>query len=252
MSLTRELTIVSTSKDGREIVIQDSTGAYHVTTNPTGYGTPNRATTDTVFLYTTVTRYDNGFVASGHKNPGDLAILTGANYTLTMADMGGVATTPFPDGVLKIATYLMTDVVEATRTSAKVIEGADLSTLLLADSIAVFGEDGIPVFIAIDTSKPNLSTKIYLIKDVCIDGFTEVYPAYSSSEVVLNMAAGESALVTEIGKYADEGGCTDKDLELMLLYREKIAAEIKFSCKNYSAANLLAYSLYTRVKLSCS
>lgn len=252
MPLVRLLAINSISKNGGEIVLQDTTGAYNALNNLTGYGAPNAIVASATFLYTTLIRYDNEFAAIGLKTIIQPSILNQTTYILTMADLGGVATTMLPDGVLKVTTYLLMAAVAATKTSPKVIEGANLASLLLGDSIAVMGTDGIPVFVAIDTTKPNTATKIYTVTDICINGFTQVYPAYSSSALVLNLAAGEAALVAEIGKYAEAGGCSDKDSELMLFYREKVAAEIKFSCKNYSAANLLATSLYTRVKLSCS
>lgn len=83
---------VSFSSDGTQLVVQDITGNYNAETNPTGYGTPNRAISTNLILRWKL--YNNNIWS---VLPG----WTGAPYTITTLNLNLSTGSPqlLPDGV---------------------------------------------------------------------------------------------------------------------------------------------------------
>lgn len=99
------------SSDGKTFALQEDTGDYDASTNPTGFGTPNFARAEMGPIVTSTgilmevmlpgsSSWDYGLdVPITFINPGG----TGNNvFTISPADIGLTAGSPFPDGVYTV------------------------------------------------------------------------------------------------------------------------------------------------------
>jgi hypothetical protein len=101
-------TIVTLGTACDEVMLLDSTGIYDITLNPTGWGTPNPATSDITAAVLTVTEESSGAIYT-YDFTTDVADYLSGGLTITSLVLFGIATAP--DGYY---TYLVTLTVSGT------------------------------------------------------------------------------------------------------------------------------------------
>lgn len=110
MALTLALTSSNTSTV--QLTLTDSTGAYNVTTNPTGWGAPNIALTDVLYAYLVVTTPGGVVYPIDIINDLSIDFSTVAYdeliYNVTHDLLGGTVGTTLPDGIYEVTYQIST------------------------------------------------------------------------------------------------------------------------------------------------
>lgn len=223
------------------LTIKDSTGAYNVSTNPGGYGSPNPYNTPTQgFLlarYWTETSY-----LSTYLDPSEMTSLLGSGLSFGSATSANA----FADGVHQLKYLPLKD----TGATAVFTNGSKTVTVTGFD-ITTLGEAGAKYAAAFDGADPegeptlidwtgtNNSTTITL-KSVFL-GATGTYALQVAVEgdlkVKINKAA-EACIVGGIGKLAEVNcECIDNEKTLNKLIRWRFAADVKFDLLDYEGAH---------------
>lgn len=172
--LQLKLSKISFSADGTQLVVQDTTGNYNVDTNPTGYGTPNRAISANIILRWKLYNSKSWYVLPGW---------TGAAYTITTVNLGLSVTTPqlLPDGVefvQYLGLYSKSANFTVTAGSSRVgFTGLDFTNI---DYVAM-GSDLATIYKIVSRGSN------YLILDSCYEGSNSVEVAYDAQNADLQV-----------------------------------------------------------------
>ena len=202
MAVTLKLSS-SQSCDCKTLTLTDATGVYNVTTNPTGWGTPNIAFGDVlcaylkVFLPDHVTYYyvDVTSIFTGATTVADLI------FTLDMGDLGGAAGDKFDDGCY--------DVVYKVGTTADNPTLGDCSNGTLATSTVY-----IPIYCQVQCciiSKFSLVPNYYCC-DTCDNDYVEyVFDLWLMLKALQNANVTVSYVEFEKALSQAEDLCYNKD-----------------------------------------
>lgn len=233
MALIPKITVLAQDLEAyASVVLDDSTGAYNVSTNPGGYGAPNPATGDIVKALVLVTYLGGG---STYVPVTDIPLLQGAGYKLEH---------PFQEGVQKL-TYMPGI---SLPTNVVALEGNyefDLvnANSLLADVLAI-ELDGTVYWL--DKSKAFTASKGYVTTAFTKDytGATQ-YRYYATDVYTLWNEKGKLNLLKRIGAMACKPlDCTSQETDAVMAdYRKYLATADFFTAQDYSKAHNLAVAL---------
>lgn len=239
--LQLKLNKVSISADGTVLTVIDGTGAYDAGTNPTGYGTPNRAiSTDIILRWKLYNSPD--WIAIPGITGGDLA--TGIPITTVLLGQSGTAQL-LQDGVefvQYLGLYSKGDTVAVvTGTNRVDISNFTLSDFTGIDYIAL-GSD-LTIIYQIVSRGSN-----YLILDKCYGGdLTDetIYDAQNGDLFELVQTYSNQQLDSEVVSTTAEqlyGKQLDK-----LFYRmmRLFIAQARFEKADYYGSDLIMQQLYT-------
>lgn len=229
MGLTRKLTLQSVSTDGRTITIRDTTGAYNLDTNPTGYGTPNPATTFFAFVAIKAV-YLNGSLSWLFTTDAP-DFLSGSNYSITSALLPTPGDYPFIDGVLYLTSYAASTPETVTGTIGDTQITGSLTDFVGADSIIDTANN---VYI-IDTTQANDSSTIYLTTPL-IATITQARASYSAGCYVMVNAEFVCKLTSAVGSMAQTCNEDGWSAPLGDLLVKKFAADFEFASADYNGA----------------
>lgn len=252
-----ELITNGISKTATSVTLQDTTGAYNVSTNPGGYGTPNPAspasTTKAYILwrYWTDTSYGTPFTLSA----GNITSLQGAGLAITPL-MQGLSTDSdavFSDGIHQIK-YIPAQALAGTGTftaSSKIVVLSGSSGVAALQALG--GIVWVLVVIAgttyayeLDTTGTNDNTQLTLKTAVTVSsgaGATVIVGGEDDIKILINKAA-EACIVSSTGALADiPGSCLEVEATLNKMIRWQFAANIQYECEDYDGAHNLVVSI---------
>jgi hypothetical protein len=232
--LQLKLSKVSFSADGTQLVVQDTTGNYDVSINPTGYGTPNRAISANLILrwklYSSTT-----WIA--------LAGWTGAPYTITTNALG--LTTGIPG--------LLPDGVETIQYLGLYSKGANVTVANGSTNVIYTGLDFTGIDYVAFSSDLTLIYKIasrgtgYLTLDTCYTGSLVselVYDAQNADLQVLVQTYSNQCIDKEVAGTSVEEFCTGKQLEATFHKMMRLfIAQARFERTDYIGADIIMQNL---------
>lgn len=123
---------ITQASNCQSITLTDITGDYDVTTNPTGWGAPNPATTDCSSIVITIYDYYHVNETEYNVPAADIADVFDAGLTITADDIFGI--TSFPDGSY---TFIVTYTVSGTEYTYTVYKGFYCSALCCAKQMGL-------------------------------------------------------------------------------------------------------------------
>lgn len=249
------LSLIARAKDATTITLKDSTGAYNVSTNPGGYGSPNRTSPPSKVglkwrLWPDTAEYANIVI----EDSGVIGNLVGSGAVLTAAGLA-LTDSVFPSGVHQIKYYVFDTFVG---TVVNLIQDSKLVTLTSGGSplsynaaykavILLNGSDVLKSKIfMLDTSATWTSTTFYMTEawpDASITGY-HIQLATEADLKVLFTELAQACIVSTIGAYARRRRECDPEAvnTLMEMVAWKQAAEVKFDALDYDGAHdLLSY-----------
>lgn len=246
-----KLTLVSTSKTGKSLVLKDTTGVYDVTTNPGGYGVPNPYTVQISAV---------GCILR-HKLWNDPAWetlwLTGANYTALSAagyTFGSESNaTALADGVHQFK-LLPIKTVSSGHTFTNGSKTVNCPTF---DPNAL-GQAGLQYVIAANVSNQPVGdpieidwTGVNVLGTMTLltpwTGPTGTYTLWTSIEgdlkVLINKGA-EACITGAIGKLSEcTCDCSDAIRKLNQLLLWKFGADVQMDRKDYDGAHNMVVTI---------
>lgn len=252
--ITPVLNPISISKDAKTITLADATGAYDVSLNPGGYGTPNFTGPPTRVGFTV--RFWTDTVPFANK-----VIEDGSFITALLSDDGapvtyitlGLPTGYFSSGIQHFKYYpfeTINTVLSLTKNSklATVLSGTAPDTFNAAYKAICLVDGGDNLHsnvILIDRTQAITSTTFYM--DTAWTGDDTTMNMMISTEgdrKVLFTQMGEACIVSKIGYSAEKVRCDDKEIvKMMELVRWKLAAEIKYQKRDYDSAHKLMVAM---------
>lgn len=246
MALQIKLSQVSLSTDGTVLTVQDTTGAYNVSTNPGGYGTPNPATPTKVQL-----RWKTFFscvwaVVTGTYAYADVL----AGYGITTVSLA-LSTIPslFPDGINQVqylAGYLLTGSVTVLPGSTTVTVVDMDTSKLTAGMYLSFASDPNTLYYILSIA----STTIILETPYGGSNTTETcYQWYSTVLNVLVQTLGQNRINDRLCRVTVDN-LTDSELnKLLQLTMDELAASARYDIGDYAGADVLARRVASAVTL---
>lgn len=258
------LTSVTNAKDGSSLTIKDSTGAYNVSTNPGGYGTPN-ADEPTVVGFRVRYWADTDIYGSLVTDDTTiLAALLGAGFALTIEQLGE-SEADFSSGVHHIKYYPLEEVdtiVTLTKDSKLVtVTAGTAPSTWDSDYVGIVFNDGATlgtkVFL-IDRNEAITSTTFYLTEAWTDDTITgqAVMLAPEADLKILAVEEAQSCLVGRIGKLGKSCTCNEDEVDLLMwLTMQIFAAQINFDCADYTNAHNKIVNVHLQAdncKTTCS
>lgn len=243
------ITVLSISKSGKKIVLQDNTGAYEVTTNPGGYGTPNPDTPPVAvgfrfYKLNETTPYLN-FIS---EDIGFIADLVGAGVELNAETLGlGV----FPTGVTHIEYYVFQD----SDSVVSVVNGSKTITVT-SGTVPTAYDDALVGALLLNDSDEIQSNTLKISNKLA--GSFEIDSTWDETAtgwgIMLATQGTVKVLFTElptkcisekIGELASTDHCNDDVVQkLTTLSLWVLSAKVKFGKKDYTGANKLAVAAY--------
>lgn len=225
---------VSFSSDGTQLVVQDITGAYNADTNPTGYGTPNRAISANLILRWKLYNSNVWSVLPGW---------TGAPYTITTLNLNLSTGSPqlLPDGV-EFIQYLGLYDKSATGTvtagSNRVgFSGSDFTGI---DYIAL-GSDLTKIYKIISRGSN------YLILDSCYEGpnsTEELWDAQNGDLQVLVQTYTNMQLDDQVASTSAEQLYGEQLNNVFNRLMRLFIAQARFNKTDYYGADLIMQNLF--------
>lgn len=245
MSLARKIDLVSVSTDGTTITVKETTGAYSGS-NPGGYGTPNPATSDVLFILFDL-NYFNGDTSriSIGTSTGLPAYLAGGNLALSGLLVPDIASAvPFKDGVVTIKSWAVMTIQSASAiVGNNYITGTGLTPIITAGYMIIIGQQDI---YKVDTSKPNSPTQVWFTSSIAYPS-ASVSPVYLATTYALVTVEFNCKLVNAIAGMAQQ--CSDlyDSSSLSDLLVKKFSADFEFAAKDYSGADFTIHSAILRL-----
>lgn len=172
--LQLKLSQVSFSADGTQLVVVDTTGAYNSVTNPTGYGTPNRAISANIILR---------WKLYNSKTWVTLAGWTGANYTITTVALG----------LSQVINQLLPDGVEFVQYLGLYTKSANFTVTAGSNRVGFTGLDFTNIdYVAMGSDLTTIYKIVsrgsnYLILDSCYEGSNSTEVAYDAQNADLEV-----------------------------------------------------------------
>lgn len=241
------LTSPSVLKDGSEIFLKDSTGAYNGTTNVGGYGTPNADQPEVVGFSFRNWKDDAAYGTLVVADPDDItALFASDGLGVTREDLE-LTDDGFPAGVLHIKYYPLEDidtVVTLTKDSKTVlVTGGTAPTSFNAAYKAVVFYDGltrISTIILLDRTVTWDSTHFYLTAAWGgeTDTGIEMMLATEGDLKLLMSQMAEKCIAQKVGNLSLKEYCNREEIEKLTdMTIWKFAADVKFDCKDYGGAH---------------
>lgn len=235
--LQLKLSQVSFSSDGTQLVVQDTTGAYNADTNPTGYGTPNRAISGNLILRWKLYNSNTWVTLPGW---------TGAPYTITTVNLGlSASSVPqlLPDGV-EFVQYLGLYDKSATGTvttgSNRVgFTGLDFTGI----NYIALGSDLTKIYKIISRGSN------YLILDSCYEGLNsteELWDAQNGDLQVLVQTYTNMQLDDQVAGTSAEQLYGKQLDEVFYKMMRLFIAQARFEKTDYYGADLIMQNLFTQ------
>ena len=246
------LNLASYSKDGKSMVIQDTTGTYAASTNPGGYGSPNAEEPSVIAMsikYWEDTAVTGSFVTDSVES---VANILSTGLTLTADMFGGTADTQFSPGVHTLKYYPLetkTLVVQATNGSktVSVVSGADIPSGWNAGYIGiVFEKAGEYSKLYLIDRTATISASSFSLTEVFEGETANDYSVYIAPEADLKMLAtvpANECLVKSIGEFAEKCHSNEAD-ELTGMVMQMFAAQVDFNCGSFDTAHKKVYNIY--------
>lgn len=242
MALVVKNEFVGVNRDAAELYVKNTTGAYNVTTNPTGYGTPNTQVTDLTKIIFTLSSYTDKevykFLASSISN-----VTNGNTITITSETLGADAGLRFEDGMYDFNEY---DVTNSNLTFTTASAGNSFINLTAPinqtqfDTFNVLVDNNNNVY-NIDKSIPFNANRIDVVEPL-ITGITTLSFGYRSNLAILNA----TAMDYELGQMSTSiCGCKEEE-SLIKLYFHKAMAQIAKDNQDYQRANILVSGTFNR------
>lgn len=240
MSLARSIKLISVSTDGKTITIQETTGAYNVSTNPGGFGTPNPAISTFTTMLITGLYVNQTLIYLVITNSGTVQVFLGGDpqvLALTSELSPGVTGSfPFVDGVLKLTSYAKqaSVTISGLEGNAFITGAANLTPFLTAEYV-ITPDNAI---YQIDTDNvSNTTSKVYLKTSILVD-FAAGCPAFAASCYAMVKAEFSCKLVNAIAAMAGHGGDEDDKAGILAdMLVKNYAADFDFIAKDYIGAD---------------
>lgn len=251
---------LSVAKKALGITLRDITGAYDVSTNPGGYGTPNitsppEAVGFTFRQWDATTAYLN-FVTSDSADITELISSTGHEFLAT--DLG---LTKYLEGVNQIKYYPFDPVVASSTFS--VVAGSKTITLV-TPTLGLFDPttlDAAYVAVVLINSGGSFASKVLLLgdrTDWTTTTFTvdTAWAGATGTDYTLRLATEadlkilvkegtEACIAGKIGKLAKMDCCDRKVIDKLTdLTMWMFSAVVKLQCEDYQGANDLVLAAY--------
>jgi hypothetical protein len=243
--LQLKLNKVSMSADGTTLVVQDGTGAYNSVSNPTGYGTPNRAISTNIILRFKLFNSSNWIVIPGVTGS---SLGTGVSIDTTVL---GMSASPqlLPEGVEFIqylGLYSKGANMGVTAGSNKVTMGSFSLTDFIGINYIAFGSNLNQIY------QITSRTSTYLLLD-------QPYMGTLTSEVAYDAQNGDcyNLVQTYCNQQLDNkmaavcveqlfGTKLEKRMDLLI---QLFIAQARFENTDYYGADLIMQNLFTELLL---
>lgn len=253
---------LAVAKKALSVTLRDITGAYNVTTNPGGYGTPNIASPPGVIGLTfrqwdSTTPYIN-FVTSDSTDITELLASTGHEFLAE--DLG---LTKFEDGVNHIKYYPFEPAIASTTFS--VVAGSKTITKV-TPSGGVFdptalGDEYIAAILIDSGGGGAIASKVLLLGDrddwttttLTVDtawagitgtGYTIQFATEADLKILIKEST-EACIAGKVGKISKMDCCDRKVIDKLTdLTMWMFSAAVKLQCEEYQAANDLVLAAY--------
>lgn len=232
MALIRKSTLQSVSTDGKNIIVKETTGAYNVSTNPGGYGSPNPTTGFFSLVVLKLTYLDG---STTYLATADAAgFIGGSNYSINSTLLPVPADYAFKDGVLLITSYACSNLETVVGTVGnKFITGSASLGDFLDGTVVV---DPNNVIYTIDNTQTNTSSIVYITTPL-LTTITQARVGYIASCYAMVNAAFLCKMVNAIGGMAETCNENNDSLPLYDILVKKFAADFAFAAGDYVNAN---------------
>jgi len=246
MSLTLKFVASVVDKDAEQLLLQDTTGAYHVTTNPTGYGVENSFITPSYTFLKYKTWTDDAW-ATVLLSSAQLANLLAGTLEVTPTEVGSSGDS-FPDGVDQLQMIPMND----SGVNGTFTEGSKIVTLSTTswdpdDYVGLFDyiagingsdEDETGV-LEVDTDETNNTTQLTLKE--AYDGPTVTtnlfYGPLKDLKVLVNKAAEACIAQTLAANSPLNCNCVNDIPKINKMIQWRFVADVLFNCDDFVGAH---------------
>lgn len=224
---------------GKTILVKDTTGAYNVSTNPGGYGSPNYATADLDWVLLLFKNYDQSDYTI--KKYTTLSDILGAGQSIT-----GFTDGVFDDGIWELKYYPViahpvTPGVDTTITwtvGAKKFSLTSANTVLAGAAAILLKDVSTTKLYFLDPDVPPTSTEATITEVLPSSGTGKLAVAYEADTRFMETAAADNCLAIDTGLVIKECSCFDESMSnLFLRMGKREGATIHFSKENYQAAH---------------
>lgn len=240
--LELQLSLVSFSADGTMLTVIDSTGAYNAETNPTGYGTPNKAVSSNIILRWKLYNSTTWIIIPGVSS-GELA----SGYIITTESLGQSPTPQLLQDGVEFVQYLgLYDKgnVAGVTTGSKIVDISahfSLSDFTGIDYIT-FGSDLTRIYAIVSRTATTLTL------DQCYEGSNtteEVWDAQNGDLFYLVQTYSNQQLDSKVAGVTSEQleGRTLNNLFYKML--RLFIAQARFEQQDYYGSDLIMQNLYT-------
>lgn len=247
MALVPKISVVTVDNTtGTSITLQDTTGAYNVSTNPGGYGSPNIATTDLDWALLWFRNYADTDYTKEKLTSLTALLASGENIE-------GFTDGIFDDGVWEVKYYPIVahpispgvDTTITWTVGSKTFNLTTASTVLAGASAILIKNLDTEKLYFLDPAVPASSTQATVTEVLPSAGTGLVAVAYEADTRFLESHAADDCIAIKTGLIVKECSCFDPEMQEMLLrYGKREAADIHFTVKqNYQAAHDLITQL---------
>lgn len=247
------LTKLTIAKGATSITLKDATGAYNVSTNPGGYGSPNMDSPpvaigftfrewSATIPYASLVTDDSGTIAA-------LVSPTGYELAATV-----ISATLFNDGIQQIKYYPFKAFTGtyALVSGSKVITATGYNPTTLGDeyvaALVLSGADVIKSKVLLLTDRDTWTSTTFSVDTAWGDSNVSGYHIMFATEADLKLLITDgliACLSTKIATLPTKKRCDHKLIdEIIDLTMWRIAAEGKFECEDFDGANQLITKAY--------
>jgi hypothetical protein len=242
MALTLKFSAVVDDYKAGQLLLKDTTGAYNVSTNPTGYGSANNFEVPTIALMRYKAWTDTAWIDTLLSTGQETALQATDGLVVIPEDLGVVAEV-FPDGVDQLNYIPLNDSgITATFTNGSKIvtlpggfDPADYGSPLFAFiSAGDLGEA-----LEVDWNSTNDEDQVTL--KTAYSGTTatlELFfgPVYDL-KILINKA-GEACIATTLGASSViDCGCNNTAPKVNQMIQWRFVADVLFECADYTGAH---------------
>lgn len=256
MSLVPKITVSAQDKIlGKSITLLDTTGAYNVSTNPGGYGSPNYATTDLDWAILRFRNYANEEYTDQKLSSVTAILGSGQNVaglTDGVFDAGAWEVKYYPVIAHPVTPNVDTSITWAV--GSKTFNLTNASTVLAGVTAILIKNISDTKLYFLDPDIPVTSTQGTVTEILPSAGTGNIALAYEADTRFLAVSQANDCLAKDSGKYICECTCFSPEMQQLYLRMGKLtAADLHFAQGNYQAAHdlIIQAAAYCDNTLNC-
>ncbi len=242
MALIPKNEFIEVNRDATEFKVRNITGAYNVSTNPNGYGTPNDGASTIPKIIFTLSSYSDEEVYS-FVAPSVADVIAGNTITITPDLLGAEAGMRFDDGMYDFNEYDVTNSALAFSIAGagnKFVDVTTPITLTQFNTYNVVVDNNNNVY-NIDKNQAFNTNRLNIVEQLKT-GVTSLAFGYRSNLAILNT----TEMDYELGQQGSSCCGCKAEQSLINLYFHKAMAEIMRDNQDYKTANTLVSGTFNR------